>query len=49
MDNNLYPLAIWVRVRVGTRDGNGDSIPDSSRRIPLLGDGDREEISPAGI
>jgi hypothetical protein len=30
------------------RDGNGDPIPDSPRRIPLLEDGDGEETSPRG-
>jgi hypothetical protein len=31
------------------RDGNGDLIPDFVRGIPILGDGDGEETSPAGI
>jgi hypothetical protein len=31
------------------RDGNGDPIPDSPRRIPLLGDRYGTNLVPAGI
>jgi hypothetical protein len=31
------------------RDGNGDPIPDLPREIPLLGDGYRTNLVPAGI
>jgi hypothetical protein len=34
---------------VRSRDGNGDPIPDSPRGIPLLGDGYRTNLVPAGI
>jgi hypothetical protein len=30
------------------RDGNGDPIPDSPRGIPLLGNENEKETSPAG-
>jgi hypothetical protein len=30
------------------RDGNGDPIPDSPRGIPLLGNENETEASPAG-
>ena len=43
---------LWVPVRggrFGSKDVNGAPIPDSPRGIPLLGDGDGEDLSPTGI
>lgn len=44
----LNRTKIYVR-HLRTRDVNGDLIPDSPWRIPLLGDWDMGNLSPRGL